>query len=121
MLITQETQDKIDKLPLPLRVASNMLLDCLKNLVNNNCDEEEVQRTVEKAQLHAQGKYGKEDLINYDDACKLLGFSTNNRAGLKALLDKNGIKQVILNGQRIGFPRQKVEALLPKTKKQSFS
>ena len=117
MLITQDTQDKIDKLPLPLRVASNMLLDCLKNIVDNNCDAEEVQRLAENAQLHAQGKYGKEDLVNYDEACVMLGYTVNNRAGLKALLDKHGIKQVVLNGQRIGFPKHQVEALIPKKKK----
>lgn len=117
MLITQETQDKIDKLPLPLRVASNMLLDCLKNIVDNNCDAEEVQRMTENAQLRAQGKYGKEDLVNYDEACVMLGYTVNNRAGLKALLDKHGIKQVHINGQRVGFPRHQVEALIPKSKK----
>lgn len=117
MLITQETQDKIDKLPLPLRVASNMLLDCLKNMVDNKCDVEEVQRTVEKAQLHAQGKYSPEELVNYDDACRILGYSVNNRTGLKRFLDKNGVKQVVLNGHSVGFPRYQVEALLPKNKK----
>lgn len=116
MLITKETQDKIDKLPLPLRVASNMLLDCLKNLVDNKCDVEEVQRTVEKAQLHAQCKYSPEELVNYDDACRILGYSVNNRTGLKRELDKNGIKQVVINNQRVGFPRHKVEALLHKKK-----
>lgn len=116
MLVTQETQDKIDKLPLPLKVASNMLLNCLENLIDGKCDTEEVQRMTENAQLRAQGKYSNEELVNYDDACRILGYSVNNRTGLKRFLDKNGVKQVVLNGHSVGFPRHKVEALLHKKK-----
>lgn len=116
MLVTQETQDKIDKLPLPLKVASNMLLDCLENLVGGKCDAEEVVRTVGSINEHAQGKYSDEELVNYDEACDILGYTRTNRIGMKRELDKNGIKQVVINNQRVGFPRHKVEALLHKKK-----
>lgn len=116
MLVTQETQDKIDKLPLPLRMASNMLLNALENLVGNKCDNEEILRTMSDFNDFAQGKYSDKDLVNYDEACDILGYTRTNRIGLKRELDKNGIKQVVINNQRVGFPRHKVEALLHKKK-----
>lgn len=116
MLITQETQDKIDKLPIPLRMAANALLNALENLIGNKCDNEEILRTMSDFNDYAQGRYGEEDLVNYDEACDILGYTRTNRIGLKRELDKNGIKQVVINNQRIGFPRHKVEALLHKKK-----
>lgn len=116
MLVTQETQNRIDELPLPLRMAANALLNALENLVSNKCDNEEILRTMSDFNDFAQGKYREDDLVNYDEACKILGFSTSNRVGLKRELDKNGIKQVVINNQRVGFPRHKVEALLHKKK-----
>lgn len=116
MLVTQETQDKIDKLPLSLRIASNMLLDCLESLIGGKCDADEVLHTVSSVNEHAQGKYSDKELVNYDKACDILGYTRTNRIGLKRILDKNGIKQVIMNNQHVGFPRHKVEALLHKKK-----
>lgn len=116
MLVTQETQDKIDKLPLPLRMASNMLLGALENLVGGKCDTEEVVRTVSSMNEHAQGKYSDEELVNYDEACDILGYTRTNRIGLQRVLNKHGIKQVIMNNHRVGFPRHKIEALLHKKK-----
>lgn len=116
MLITQETQGKIDKLPLPLRMAANALLSALENLIGNKCDNEEILRTMSDFNDYAQGRYSEGDLVNYDEACDILGYTRTNRIGLKRVLDKNGIKQVIMNNQHVGFPRHKVEALLRKKK-----
>jgi DNA repair ATPase RecN len=116
MLVTQETQDKIDKLPLPLRMAANALLNALENLIGNKCDNEEILRTMSDFNDFAQGKYGDKDLVNYDEACDILGYTRTNRIALKRELDRNGIKQVVINNQRVGFPRHKVEGLLHKKK-----
>ena len=116
MLVTQETQDKIDKLPLPLKMASNMLLNALESLIGGKCDTTEVLHTVSSINEHAQGKYSDNELVNYDEACDILGYTRTNRIGMKRELDKNGIKQVVINNQRVGFPRHKVEALLHKKK-----
>lgn len=117
MLVTRETQDKIDKLPLPFRVASNMLLDCLNSLVNNKCDETQVATLVGTLNENAKGKYSNDDLMNYDKACDALGYTRTNRVGLKRELDKHGIKQVVINGHRVGFPKHKIEALVSRLKK----
>lgn len=117
MLVTQETKDKIDKLPLPLRVASNMLLDCLENIIDGKCNPDEVVNTIGTLEQNAKGKYSNEDLMNYDKACDALGYTRTNRVGLKRVLDKHDIKQVTMNGHRVGFPKSKIEALIAKLKK----
>ena len=119
MLITKETQERINNMPLPFRIACNTLLDILENILGYKyeCSVEEMTQIAADYEARAKGKYGKEDLVNYDEACVMLGYTVNNRAGLKALLDKHGIKQVHINGQRVGFPRHQVEALIPKSKK----
>lgn len=115
-MLTKETQEKIDKLPLPLRMACDMLLGALYKLINNECSTEEVLHTVSSVNEHAQGKYSDDELVNYDDACKILGYTITNRVGLKRELDRHNIRQVIMNGHRVGFPKHEVEALLRKKK-----
>ena len=117
MLVTQETQDKINKLPLPLRVACNMLLDCLSGIIGGNCDAEQVASVVATMNENSKGRYSNVDLVNYDQACEMLGFARTNRVALKRELDRNGIKQVTMNGHRVGFPKKDVELLMNKRKK----
>lgn len=118
MLITKETQERINNMPLPFRIACNTLLDILENILGYKyeCSVEEMTQIAADYEARAKGKYGKEDLVNYDEACDILGYTRTNRIGLKRELDKNGIKQVVINNQRVGFPRHKVEALLHKKK-----
>jgi hypothetical protein len=47
----------------------------------------------------------------------MLGFARTNRVALKRELDRNGIKQVTMNGHRVGFPKKDVELLMNKRKK----
>lgn len=118
MLITKETQEKIDALPLPLRIVCNTLIDCLGNIITRQieCDVEEMARVAANLESNAKGKYSNNDLMNYDQACDMLGFARTNRVALKRELDKHEIKQVVINGHRVGFPRHKIEALLHKKK-----
>lgn len=114
MLVTKETQDKIDKLPLTLRVVADTLINCLNNLISGDCDTNEIIQSIADVNDHSQGRYSNDDLMNYDDTCKTLGYSVTNRVGMKREMDKNGIKQVVMNGHNVGFPRHKVEALARK-------
>lgn len=118
MLITEETQERINNMPLPFRIACNTLLDILANILHYkyDCDIEEMTKIAADYEARSQGKYSDKDLVNYDEACDILGYTRTNRIGLKRVLDKNGIKQVVINNQRVGFPRHKVEALLHKKK-----
>lgn len=53
-------------------------------------------------------------MLNYDKAGEILGFGTTNRAGLKKLLDKNGIHEVIINNMKVGFRRDEIMLLKDK-------
>lgn len=79
-----------------------------------DCDESTVVSTMGTLNQNAQGRYSDDDLLNYDKACKILGFSVTNRVGLKRLLDKNGIKQVIIHNTPCGFRRDEIMALRDK-------
>lgn len=111
MLITEEAKARIDKLPLVLKIACNTLIDCLERLVNGSCDEEEVTELVGTMNETSKGRYGEDDVMDYDKTGKALGFGTTNRVQMKKLLDRNGIKQVTIRNTKIGFPRTKIMAL----------
>lgn len=110
MKLDEETKSKIDKLPIVLKTMANYLLDSLDNIINGKCDEDTLTSTVGTLNNNAKGRICDEDVLNYDKAGEILGFGTN-RNGLKALLDKNGIKQQVINNQKCGFLRSEVMAL----------
>ena len=110
MNLDQETKDKIDKLPFMLKTAANYLLDALDNIINGNCSEDAVTSTIGTLNNNASKRYGKHDLLTYEKASDILGFG-RNMVGLKALLDKHGIKKQIINNQKCGFLRSEVMAL----------
>lgn len=114
MDIDQSTKEKIEKLPLILRNAAQNLLNCVERIVNGDCNEEEVTTTMGTLNQNAQGRYGKEDLMNYDKAARALGFSVTNRWGLLNLLNRYNIHQVILNNIKCGFKRSEIMALVDK-------
>ena len=110
MNLDQETKDKIDKLPFMLKTAAHYLLDALDNIINGNCSEDAVTSTIGTLNNNASKRYGKHDLLTYEKASDILGFG-RNLVGLKALLDKHGIKQQVINNQKCGFLRSEVMAL----------
>ena len=93
-----------------LKTAANYLLDALDNIINGNCSEDAVTSTIGTLNNNASKRYGKHDLLTYEKARDILGFG-RNMVGLKALLDKHGIKQQIINNQKCGFLRSEVMAL----------
>lgn len=114
MGLDSESKDKLSKQPFIIRQAANYVLNLLNTLINGGCDESTVVSTMGTLNQNAQGRYSDDDLVNYDNACKILGFSVTNRVGLKRLLDKNGIKQVIIHNMPCGFRRDEIMALRDK-------
>lgn len=114
MEVDQFTKERIEKLPLILRYATQYLLDCIECIVSGDCNESEVINTMSTLNQNAQGRYGKDDLMNYDKAARALGFSATNRRGLLNLLNRYNIHQVVLNNMKCGFRRSEIMALADK-------
>lgn len=114
MTFNEDEEKKIKSLPLVFRIAVDMLVGIIKKIINNECDEDEVTDTMATLKANADRRYANEDLVNYDQAAKILGVSVTNRIRLKSLLDANGVKQVVMHNQRIGFKRSEVMALRTK-------
>lgn len=113
-LLTASAEEKIEKLPSVMRYVIHVLLDCIDNIINGNCDEDEIISTASTLNNNASGRYCKDDLLNYDKAGAILGFGSTNRIGLKRLLDKHNIKEVVINNMKVGFRRSEVMALRDK-------
>ena len=114
MTFSEDEERKIKSLPLILRLAIDMIVVVIKKILNNECNEEEVADTIATLNSNSDSRYANEDLVNYDQAAKILGVSVTNRIRLKSLLDSNGINQVVMHNQRIGFKRSEVMALRTK-------
>ena len=114
MTFNEDEEKKIKSLPLVLRLAVDTLVGIIKKIINNECDEDEVTDTLATLDANADSRYSNEDLVNYDQAANILGVSVTNRIRLKSLLDANGVKQVVMHNQKIGFKRSEVMALRTK-------
>lgn len=114
MTFNEYEEKKIKSLPLVFRLAVDMLLGLINKILNNECDEDEVTDTLATLNANADSRYADEDLVNYDKAANILGVSVTNRIRLKSLLDANGVKQVVMHNQKIGFKRSELMALRTK-------
>ena len=114
MKFSEDEERTIKSLPLVFRIAVDMLVGVIKKILNNECNEDEVTDTMATLKANADRRYANEDLVNYDQAANILGVSVTNRIRLKSLLDSNGVKQVVMHNQRIGFKRSEVMALRTK-------
>ena len=114
MTFNEEEEKKIKSLPIVFRLAVDILLGLIKKIINNECDEDEVTDTLATLNANADIRFADEDLVNYDQAANILGLSVTNRIRLKSLLDANGVKQVVMHNQKIGFKRSELMALRTK-------
>lgn len=113
-LLSATAQEKIDKLPFFMRYVIYKLVDCIDDIINGKCDEQLLVNTMSTIENNSNGRYSKDDLLNYDKAGEALGFGTTNRTGLKKPLDKNGIHEVVINNMKVGFRRDEIIALKDK-------
>lgn len=114
MNFTEEEQSKLDRLPLVFKLAINTLLDAVRRILDGDCDESAITDTMATLNNNSQGRYADEDLVNYEEAARMLGISATNRMKLKLLLDMNNIQQVTLHNQKVGFKRSEIMALRSK-------
>lgn len=114
MKFSEEEQSKLNKLPLVLRTTAQYLLESVNRILNDECNEEAVTSAMATVNANSSGRFSDDDLVNYEQAARILGVSETNRAKTKMLLDKNGIKQVVMHNQKVGFIRAEVVALADK-------
>lgn len=110
-LLNASAEEKIDKLPFFMRYVIYKLVDCIDDIINGKCDEQLLVNTMSTIENNASGRYCKDDLLNYDKAGEILGFGSTNRVGLKRLLDKHNIKEVVINNMKVGFRRDEIMLL----------
>lgn len=115
--LTDEGMEKIKNLPFSLKYIAKYLIEGLESIFNGDCSEEQVLSSMGTLKQNAEGRVGKNDVVNYDKACKMLGLKVTNRIGLRRLLDRNGIRQVTINNQYCGFLKSDIEALCDKMNK----
>lgn len=113
-LLSKEAKEKVVELPIVMRMAVQALLNCVDTIISGKCDEETVIHSLSTLDNNCNGKYSKDDLMNYDEAGDALGFGKTNRVGLKKLLDKNGIKERTIGKIKIGFSRSDIMILKSK-------
>lgn len=113
-LLDPSTREKVSKLPAFMQYAVGLLTNAIGNIIDGNCDEDVILKAVNTVNDNSNGRYKDDELLNYDKAGIMLGFGTTNRVGLKRLLDKHGIKGVVINNRKCGFP--KIEILNLKDK-----
>lgn len=108
MKFSKEEQKKIDNLPIMLRLAVKYILEALHNIIYGECSEETLTDTMATLNNNASRRYNDDDLLTYDDACKILHISATNRVKLKRLLDSHGINQVTIHNHKVGFRRSDI-------------
>lgn len=113
-LLNDKYREQINKLPYFMRYVVNILVDCIDNIINGKCDEDTLVSTMSTIENNTNGRYCKDDLLNYDKAGEILGFGCTNRMGLKKLLDKHNIRQVVINNMKCGFRRTDIMTLRDK-------
>lgn len=112
-ILNESTREKVDKLPFFIRYIIDKLVMCIDDLINGKCDEEVIVNTMSTLENNANGRYCREDLVSFEKAAGLLCFG-KNRVALKRLLDKNGIRQVIINNHKVGYVRSEIMVLRDK-------
>lgn len=112
-ILNESTREKVDKLPFFIRYIIDKLVMCIDDLINGKCDEEVIVNTMSTLENNAKGRYCREDLVSFEKAADLLCFG-KNRVALKRLLDKNGIRQVIINNHKVGYVRSEIMVLRDK-------
>lgn len=89
-----------------MRMAAETLTGALERILDGECDESAIAQAIATLNANSMGKFSDDDLVTYDKAMRILGI--RDRGKLKQILDENGVHQVLMHNQKVGFPRHKV-------------
>ena len=100
-----------------VRKAVADMLAALRRSVMNDLTDQEAERLLSQLCGCVRLSINEHDFVNYDKALRILGMKTN-RQKLNELCKANGIKNVKFNNAYIGFPREEIEALAARLKRE---
>lgn len=103
-------KEKIKKLSPIHRVAYKVLKDAMNDLLNGECDEQDIADTLTTINPQTKGYKREDDYVTIDKGMKILGMG-NNRVAFCNLMKKNHILNEKFNTIKIGFNRQKILSL----------
>lgn len=86
-----------------------ILLDGVKRIDNDECNEAQAMGMLNGFNSESKGFYNKESFVNYDRAMKKLGIKTRNT--FKDICEAYGIEQKTINNQKVGFLKSEIEYL----------
>ena len=105
MLKQQENMSK------PIIKMALMMLDNIRQqLIDGQCDEEDIQDAMTKFHPENNGYFKQEDFVTADKAMKILHLGTN-RVKFFELTKEYGIENKKISNQNIGFLRKDIERL----------
>lgn len=94
----------------PIKRAALALLDNLKEQVMNDCDEEDVVKTMAKFHPETNGYFKQSDFVTADKAMRMLHLG-QNRNKFFQLAKEYGIENHKVSNQNVGFLRKDIERL----------
>lgn len=112
-LLNDSAKTRVRRLPSLMRHVVGLLLGCIDSIIRGDCEEDSVAEAMATLYSNSAGRYNDSDLVNYDEAAKILGFESN-RLRLKRTIDKYGIRQVRIKNKRCGFRRSDITNLKDK-------
>ena len=94
----------------PIKRAALAILDKLKEQVLNDCDEQEIVKTMAKFNPETNGYFKQEDFVTADKAMRMLHLG-QNRNKFFELTKEYGIENHKISNQNVGFLRKDIERL----------
>lgn len=106
--LTLKQQENMNK---PIIKMALMFLDNIREqLLNGECDENDIQDAMTKFHPEQNGYFKQADFVTADGAMKILHLGCN-RAKFFALTKEYGIENHKISNQNIGFLRKDIERL----------
>lgn len=106
--LTLKQQENMSK-PI-IKMALMMLENIRQQLINGECDEEDIQDAMTKFHPEKNGYFKQEDFVTADAAMKMLHLGYN-RVKFFELTKEYGIENHKISNQNVGFLRKDIERL----------
>lgn len=109
METTTQTQISMIK-----KIALEILKIIENKIKNNECSDDYILNVASKINAEMNGYVREDELLNYDQAMKMLGIS--NRNAFNKLCKENKVKNLKIKNVHVGFRKKDIEWLYTKIK-----